>query len=215
LSKIILRVSLILLPIGLLAFGLPRLISAIYASARIYPIADVPAKKVAIVFGAGLQRDGSPTPILQDRVETAAALYFDGKVEKLLMSGDNRYVSYNEPGAMRRYAIKLGVPDQAIVLDFAGRRTYDTCFRAGTIFDVKDAILVTQSFHLPRALLTCNLLGVRAVGVSSDQRAHTLNHLIYWNLRELPATLTAFWDVLITHPQPVLGQKEPIFPPSS
>ena len=215
LTRLILKITLILLPIGLLTFGLPRLITEIYASTRVYPAASVPVKKVAIVFGAGLSRDGSPSPILQDRVETAAELYFNGKVEKLLMSGDNRFAYYNEPGAMRDYALNLGVPDEAIILDYAGRRTYDTCYRAGAIFDLKDVVLVTQSFHLPRALITCNLLGVNAIGVASDQRAHTLNHLLYWNLRELPATLTAFWDVLVTHPQPVLGKQEPVFPPSS
>lgn len=215
LTRLILKITLILLPIGLLTFGLPRLITEIYASTRVYPAASVPAKKVAIVFGAGLSRDGSPSPILQDRVETAAELYFNGKVEKLLMSGDNRFAYYNEPGAMRDYALNLGVPDEAIILDYAGRRTYDTCYRAGAIFDLKDVVLVTQSFHLPRALITCNLLGVNAIGVASDQRAHTLNHLLYWNLRELPATLTTFWDVLVTHPQPVLGKQEPVFPPSS
>jgi SanA protein len=100
-------------------------------------------------------------------------------------------------------------------LDYAGRRTYDTCYRAQAIFDVKEAVLVTQSFHLPRALLTCNLLGVKAVGVAADQRVHELKQLVYWNLRELPATLTAFWDVFISHPLPVLGKQEPIYPPSS
>jgi SanA protein len=211
----VLIIALILLPLGLVAFGLPRLITAVYAGVRVFSAASVPQSRVAIVFGAGLQRDGSPTPILQDRVETAAELYFTGKVEKILMSGDNRFTNYNEPGSMRDYAMKLGVPDEAIVMDYAGRRTYDTCYRAGAIFGVQEAVLVTQSFHLPRALITCNLLGVKAVGVASDQRLHTFNHLVYWNLRELPATLTAFWDILISHPQPVLGKKEPIFPPTS
>ncbi len=215
LTRTIIKISLLLLPVGMLAFGLPRLITAIYASQRVFPASRVPPTKVAIVFGAGLSRDGSPTPILQDRVETASELYFSGKVEKLLMSGDNRFIYYNEPGAMREYAMKLGVPGEAIILDYAGRRTYDTCYRAGAIFDLEEAVLVTQSFHLPRALFTCNLLGVNAIGVASDQRAHTLDHLLYWNLRELPATLTAFWDVLVSHPQPVLGKQEPIFPPSS
>ena len=215
LTGMVIKIARILLPIGLIAFGLPRLITAVYAGVRIYPAASVPQKKIAIVFGAGLQRDGSPTPILQDRVETAAELYFNGKVEKILMSGDNRFTYYNEPGAMRDYALKLGVPDKAIVMDYAGRRTYDTCYRAGAIFGIQEAVLVTQSFHLPRALITCNLLGVKAIGVASDQRLHTFNHLVFWNLRELPATLTAFWDLLIAHPQPVLGKKEPIFPPST
>ena len=112
----------------------------------------------------GLWRNGTPTPVLQDRIETAADLYFAGKVEKLLMSGDNRFIYYNEPGAMREYAISLGVPEEDIVLDYAGRRTYDTCYRAKAIFGLEKAILVTQAFHMPRALYTCNQLGVESPG---------------------------------------------------
>ncbi len=190
---------------------LPRLIAGFYTNARRYSIQDAPAKPVAIVFGAGLWRDGTPTPVLQDRIATAADLYFQGKVQKLLMSGDNRFVDYNEPGAMRAYAIKLGVPEKDIVLDYAGRRTYDTCFRAGAIFGIEDAILVTQDYHLPRALVTCNFLGIKAVGVPADRRQYTRGPFLYWNLRELPATLTAFWEVLVSHPEPVLGDPEPIF----
>jgi SanA protein len=113
---------------------------------------------------------------------------------------------------MREYALSLGVPTSAIVLDYAGRRTYDTCYRAHAIFGIQDAILVTQSFHLPRALFTCNVLGINAIGVPSDQQDYRLGSLIYWNLRELPATLTALLDIYIFRTQPVLGQPEPIFP---
>jgi vancomycin permeability regulator SanA len=91
--------------------------------------ARTPAKG-AIIFGAGLRRDGTPTAMLRDRVLTGAELYFSGKVDKLLMSGDNRFVDYNEPEAMRQFALSVGVPAEAIVLDYAGRRTYDTCYRA-------------------------------------------------------------------------------------
>jgi vancomycin permeability regulator SanA len=164
------------------------------------------------VFGAGLWRDGSPTPVLRDRVATAADLYFDGKVEKLLMSGDNRFESYNEPAAMREYALLLGIPDDAIVLDYAGRRTYDTCYRARDIFKVKQAILVTQRFHLPRALYICNVLGLQSIGVTADRRDYRESSLLYWNIRELPAALVAVWEVHISKPLPVLGNPEPIFP---
>src|SRR4030066_24790 len=93
----------------------------------------------------------------------------------------------------------------AIVLDYAGRRTYDTCFRAHAIFGIRQAILVTQSFHLPRALYTCNALGLEAIGVASDQRNYRTGSIIYWHLRELPATLTALLDVHLLKPLPVLG----------
>lgn len=164
------------------------------------------------MFGAGLWRDGTPTTVLRDRINTAAQLYSSGKVQKILMSGDNSYIDYNEPGAMREYALKLGVPEDAIVLDYAGRRTYDTCYRARQIFGIDDAILVTQGFHLPRALYTCNALGLKASGVPSDQHDYRLFSRLYWNLRELPATLTAILDVHVFKPEPILGQPEPIFP---
>jgi SanA protein len=196
---------------GVIALLLPRLITALYARPRTYNIEQVPEKPVAIVFGAGLWWDGSPSPVLRDRVATAAQLYFDGKVKKLLMSGDNRFVDYNEPGAMREYALGLGVPEEDIVLDYAGRRTYDTCYRAREIFGLEQAILVTQAFHLPRALYTCNHLGMRAIGVQADLRDYRREAQLYWQGRETPATLVALWEVHLTRPQPVLGQPEPIF----
>jgi len=206
---------LLILVVGSVVLLVPRLITAIYATPRIYNAEKSPSRPVAIVFGAGLWRDGSPTPVLRDRVATAASLYFAGKVEKLLMSGDNRLVNYNEPAAMRAFALELGIPDQAIVLDYAGRRTYDTCYRARDIFGVHQAILITQSFHLPRAIFLCQAMGVSAVGVPADLRQYRRSSLIYWNLRELPATLTALWQAFITRPQPVLGKPEPIFPPEA
>jgi SanA protein len=198
--------------IGAAALLLPRLVTGVYSAFRVHRAADVPARRVAVVFGAGLRFDGTPTAVLRDRVETGAALYFTGKVEKLLMSGDNRFENYNEPEAMRLYALALGVPDSAIVLDYAGRRTYDTCYRAKAIFDLTEAILVTQAFHMPRALYTCNALGLNAIGVTADNNYYLKRSLIFWNVRELGATLTALIDVHITHPLPVLGNPEPIFP---
>lgn len=201
-----------LILIAALLLILPRVITFLYGLPRTYTVEQVPPARAAIVFGAGLWRDGSPTPVLRDRVKTAAELYFSGKVEKLLMSGDNSEINYNEPGAMREYALGLGVPDEAIVLDYAGRRTYDTCFRAREIFGIQQAILVTQNFHLPRALYVCNRLGLRSVGVPADQRQYTRRSLLWWNLRETPATLVALWEVHVSRPQPILGDKEPIFP---
>jgi SanA protein len=175
----------------------------------IYTVEAVPARAVAIVFGAGLTADGRPMPALADRVWTATELYKAGKVRKLLMSGDNRYLNYNEPEAMRRYALAQGVPDEDIVLDYAGRRTYDTCYRAGYIFGVTDAILVTQAFHLDRALFTCDKLGIHAVGVAADQREYAAIRFWWW--RELAAVSQAWLDLNLLHPTPVLGEKLPIF----
>jgi len=196
--------------LGLLSLVLPRLITAIHSASRIFAVTESPPADVAIVFGAGLRWDGTPSPVLRDRVRTAVELFFAGKVKKLLLSGDNRFVDYNEPGAMRDYALALGMPEEHMVLDYAGRRTYDTCYRAKAIFGVTSAILVTQEFHLPRALYTCQMLGLDAVGVAADQRRYGVISRLIWNSRELFATLTAFWDLHIAHPLPVLGKYEPI-----
>jgi SanA protein len=190
----------------------PRWITLLHARGKTYPVETAPARDVAVVFGAGLRRDGSPTPVLRDRVQTAAELYFSGKVKKVLMSGDNRFVDYNEPGSMKEYALQLGIPEEDIVLDYAGRRTYDTCYRARDIFQVDDVLLVTQEFHLPRAIYTCQMLGVQAVGAIADQRAYSEGSLRFWKLREIPAAFVAFLQVHVTRPEPVLGEAEPIFP---
>jgi len=210
-TRLVFRVIKDLVIVAALALILPWLVTSLYAWKRTYATSTVPSQKVAIVFGAGLTRSGEATPILKDRVETAAQLYFAGKVEKLLMSGDNRFLNYNEPEAMRQYALALGMPQDDIVLDYAGRRTYDTCFRAKAIFGVTKAILVTQKFHLPRAIFLCNMLGVDGMGVAADNFIYRKRSLLYWNLRELPATITAFAD-LFTRPLPVLGKPESIFP---
>ncbi len=208
----LIKILLVLAGTGILLLLGARLAVGAFAHPKIFPAGEVPSRPVAIVFGAGLWRNGTATPVLEDRVTEAADLYFAGKVKKLLMSGDNRFVDYNEPAVMRELALSLGVPDEAIVLDYAGRRTYDTCYRAREIFGVTEAVLVTQAFHLPRALYTCSRLGVDAVGVDADLRVYRLSSVIVWNTRELLATLAAVWDVNIGHPLPVLGNKEPIFP---
>lgn len=197
--------------LGVLAMALPRMATSLYSMNRIYEIEEAPASRLAIVFGAGLRRDGSPTAVLRDRVETAAALYFSGKVEKILMSGDNSYEYYNEPGSMKEYALSLGVPETAIVVDYAGRRTYDTCYRAKAIFGVEKALLVTQGFHLPRALFLCNALGIDSYGIEANNNSYRGRSLVIWNIREQIATLGAFIDVYVSNPLPVLGAPEPIF----
>jgi len=209
--KFIWRTLLFIILIGVFGLFLPRLITALYAWNKLFLVKDSPSERVAIIFGAGLLRDGSPTAVLRDRVETGAELYFTGKVEKLLLSGDNQVVEYNEPEAMRQYAISLGVPEQVIVLDYAGRRTYDTCYRAKVIFGISKALLVTQKFHLPRALFLCNALGVQASGVEANNRNYRRSSLIFWNIREQFATFSAFVDVFIEKPALILGQPEPIF----
>ena len=194
------------------AIGLLRTGMLIQGRARTYLPAEVPNAPVALVLGAGLNRDGTPGVVLRDRVETAVELYNTGKVAKLLMSGDNSSQYYNEPGAMQEYALSLGIPAEDIVLDYAGRRTYDSCFRARAIFGVDQVVVVTQAFHLPRALFLCNTFEIDANGVSADDANYNRRSYIFWWVREILASTVAYWDVLIALPEPILGEPEPIFP---
>lgn len=201
------------LTLGLFALSglfFPKWIVQLYAAPRIFTVDDARVERVAIVFGAGLLRDGSAGPVLRDRVETAVQLYQQAKVDKLLMSGDNRFVEYNEPEAMRQYALDLGVSEEDIILDYAGRRTYDTCYRANAIFQVQSAILVTQNFHMARAIFLCNWFGVESTGVEADNIYFRKISRLLWNTRELFATTQAVWDVYVAKPLPVLGDPEPI-----
>jgi len=177
---------------------------------RIYTrVTDAPSHSVALVLGAGLWPDGSVTPVLADRVAVAADLYHAGIVQKLLCSGDNRVVGHNEPQAMLEHAVRLGVPEQDVVLDYAGRRTYDSCYRARAIFGVEQAVVVTQRFHAARTLYLCDALGVDGVAVVADRQNYG-DRRIVWETREYLALALAWWDVNVRRPIPVLGDPLPI-----
>jgi len=160
---------------------------------------------IALVFGAGLKRSGAPSHILEDRVLTAIKLYQDGRVGKIIMSGANPVVDYNEVQAMKDFALGEGLPEEAIILDYAGRRTYDSCYRLKEIFSLNKIVLVTQEYHLPRALYLCESLGVSARGVAAIDRGYFYQWK--YNLREWPASFKAWLDVNILKPRPILGDK--------
>lgn len=191
----------------------PRIYSALAAEGQIYTLASVPDRPVAIAFGAEVYANGRPSAMLADRVKMAAELYQAGKVKALLFTGDNSEVDYNEPEAMRQYAISLGVPDSAIVLDYAGFRTYDSCYRARDIFKVSSAILVSQDFHLDRALLICNALGIDSVGVAADvlrPEGYARISLLRSEMREFPSTTLSVFDLLRSAKPTFLGDPLPI-----
>ena len=171
-----------------------------------------PPVRVGIVFGAGVRPDGRLSRMLADRVDAAIALYEAGRVQKLLMTGDNSRADYDEVSAMRRYAVGRGVPEADITLDYAGFRTYDSCYRARAIFGVSEAILVTQRYHLPRAIYTCQALGVAALGVATpDWEAYPAPAILRYSLREALATANALWEVHVGRPAPTfLGPFEGI-----
>lgn len=162
----------------------------------------VPDEAYAIVLGAGVTPDGKPTPYLKWRVETAADLYKAGKVHTIVMSGDNSDAHYNEPEVMGKYALGLGVQQHDIVLDYAGFNTYDTCYRAKYIFGISRAAVISQGYHVPRAVATCNKLGVQSIGVAAKHasRDYTLPYLV----REVLSSDKAFVQ-LILKPQPTVA----------
>lgn len=201
-----------LLPVG--AVVALRVYSAWQAHDSIYTLESVPERPVAIIFGAQIYGSGRLSAMLADRVAMGAKLYQQGKVRALLLTGDNSEISYNEPEAMRRYALSLGVPDEAIVLDYAGFRTYDSCYRARDIFQVSGATLVTQDFHLDRALLICNALGIDSVGVAADRvnsERYSARALLSSQLREFPSTALSVFDLLRGEKPTYLGEPLPIF----
>ncbi len=166
-------------------------------------VAAAPNRPVAIVFGAA-------GDILTDRVTTGVELYKAGKVQKLLMTGDNGRDGYNEPEDMKQKAIAEGVPARDVVCDYAGFRTYDSLYRARDIFGVRSAILVSQRYHLPRALFLGEKLGLDVVGV--DAARHRYAGQAGFDLREIAAVEVAWWQATVSHPRPkYLGKPEPLF----
>ncbi|MCS6958770.1 MAG: ElyC/SanA/YdcF family protein [Pseudanabaenaceae cyanobacterium SKYGB_i_bin29] len=202
----------IVISIGLLLFAPAWYVNFVTQKLRHTQIDAVEPTRVGIVFGAGVYADGTPTPMLADRLDQAIALYQQGKIQKILMSGDNGSSDYDEVTNMQRYAIDRGIPASAITLDYAGFSTYDTCYRARVIFGVEAAILLSQSFHLPRAVYTCQQLGIRAQGLgTNDELRYNRSTLNYYQLRETMATIKALWQIHITHAKPrFLGKFEGI-----
>lgn len=178
------------------------------AAGRTYDVASVPAKDVALVLGAGLRADGTPTPYLAARLDLARDLYARGAVKVVLVSGDNRSEAYDEPTAMRTYLIDAGVPADRVVADFAGLDTHDSCYRAQRVFGVRSAIVASQSYHVLRALAVCRALGLDAVGVGDESGRASAATWAAGEQRETLAAVKAAWDVT-THRTPLLGAPEP------
>ncbi|MET9497015.1 ElyC/SanA/YdcF family protein [Streptomyces sp. NPDC006552] len=172
---------------------------------RLRSAADVPRTEVAVVFGAGLWQ-GEPSPYLAHRLDAAAALYRGGRVRAVLVTGDNSRTDYDEPDAMRTYLTRRGVPDRAVVSDYAGFDTWDSCVRAKKIFGVDRAVLLSQGFHIRRAVALCEAAGVRAYGVGVDER-----HDVTWyagGAREVLAAGKAALDALVRPDPRFLGARE-------
>lgn len=172
-------------------------------------VADAPARTAAIVLGARVYQDGRPSPMLEDRLETARALYVAGKVRRILVSGDHGTRGYDEVNGMHRWLVSHGVPERDVFLDHAGLRTLDTMERAAKVFAVRDAIVCTQQFHLARAVFLARRAGIDAVGVVADRRRYASERSA--RFRELFAQSRAVLDVFVLGTEPhFLGEQIPI-----
>jgi len=162
-----------------------------------------------LVLGAGLRRDGTPTLILCDRLKRAAALYNDGVSDIILVTGDNSTQDYNEVQSMEDYLVsELDVPREAIIKDYAGFSTYDSMYRAKEVFCVKKAVVVTQRYHLYRAVYVARGLGIDAVGVPGDY--DVFGKQLIRDIREIAARAKDFFSVIIKPEPKFLGEKIPI-----
>ena len=206
-KKFLIGIGIILVIVLTYLILIPYLILE-YGKNRIYTEVDKVTKyPVAIVFGAGLKPDGTPNDMLKDRLDTAVELYSQGKIEKFLLSGDNSLEEYNEPQAMYEYLTeKKLIPKEDVVRDYAGLRTYDTCIRAKEIWGIKEAILISQGYHLSRAIYTCNTLGVKSAGYSATKYPYVGER--YYKLREVIALHKAVIDLFIFPPEYIGGEKE-------
>jgi len=168
-------------------------------------ITSLEPRPVALVLGAGLNKNATPSLILTDRLEVGYKLLATGKVDKLILSGDNRVLGYNEPEAMKKYLLQKGAPEKSLVLDYAGRRTYDSCYRTQKIFGQQKIYVITQNFHITRAVYLCRSLGIDTIGISSDLQQY--RGIWIYTLRDYVSFANAFLDIKILQPLPVLGER--------
>lgn len=161
-----------------------------------------------MVLGCAVWLDNEPSPMLKDRLDTAIALYKAGVAPKLLLSGDNSIVEYSEPDCMLRYTLAQGVPPEDIFLDYAGFSTYESVYRSHAVFMADRMIVVTQKYHLFRALKACEALGIEAKGVASNQQKYAGRY--YREAREVLARDKDFFKGMIKAKPTYLGDEIPV-----
>ena len=158
-----------------------------------------------MVLGASVYADGTPTPVLKDRLDQALNLYWSGAADKILLSGDNESIDYNEVLGMRNYCLMAGVPAKDIFLDHAGISTYDSVYRAKEIYQINSIIIVTQKYHEPRALYIADSLGMKAIGVAAEEKEYKDSG--YHLVREILARDKDFIKCLLHSTSVYTGQK--------
>ncbi|MDR1355685.1 MAG: YdcF family protein [Propionibacteriaceae bacterium] len=193
LTWLVKQVLSVVVGVTLLALGVSWLIVRGLSSERIETVESVPARQVTLVLGAAMWDDG-PSPYLQARLASAAALYHAGKTEVIIVSGTEDG-GYSEPAGMKTWLESVGVPSGRIIMDKGGDDTYSSCARARDVYGVRSLIVVTQDYHLPRAVAVCKLLNIDVLGVPETERSHNLEYRRY-QARELLANVKMLFDVV-------------------
>lgn len=162
----------------------------------------------AIVLGASVSNEGELSTVLTDRMLTAIELYRSGKVQRFLLSGDHGRKQYDEVNSMKNFLLANGISSKDVFLDHAGFDTYNSLVRAKKIFDVDKAIIVTQNFHLPRAVYIGRSIGLDTCGVKADRREY--RNMYKLQFREIFANVKAVYEVVFDINPKYLGSKIPI-----
>ena len=166
-------------------------------------VENIPNKQTALILGARVYNNGRMSDILLDRVKTAIELYQKNKIEKILVSGDHGRESYDEVNAIKDYLLEKEIPSEIIFLDHAGFDTYDSIYRAKEIFQINSLIIVTQKFHLPRALYIAQKLKIETLGIVADK--HTYINSQKNELREILARFKAYLNITFHSKPKFLG----------
>ncbi len=193
----------------MIAFLLIQLYITKTAEGYILEAKDAPSCDAVMILGAFVMEDGTPSLVLQDRLEYGLRLYNQKKAKKVLVSGDHGTRGYDEVNAMKTYLMQKGVPREDIFLDHAGFDTYDSMYRAKAVFGVESLLISTQNFHMGRALYIARKLGIEAYGYPSrDKKIYNMSYLYF---RESLARVKAFLEVELWRRKPkYLGEKIPI-----
>ena len=205
-KKILLTISVLLLGLAVFVIFLP---AYFYFSTRAVISPDpakLPITESAMILGAAILKNGDLSPVLKDRADAAIDLYQAHKVVKILVTGNDASVDYNEVTPVRKYLIKNDVPSQAIFLDHAGFDTYSSMYRARDVFQVKSMVIVSQSFHLPRAVFIARRLGINAYGLNADNGTYSFSNYF----REIPADVKAYFNLILKRHPKFLGEAIPI-----
>lgn len=157
-----------------------------------------------VVLGASVYEDGTPSAILKDRLDDAVILYSEGAAPKVIVSGDNSDLCYNESAAMKAYLVDQGIPSEDVFCDYAGFSTYETMYRARNVFGCKNIVVATQTYHLYRAVYDAQALGMSALGVPSDY--HSYEDQDWYNLREIGARTRDMAQSFMKVPSKFVGE---------